>query len=351
MHSIRDSRNSTGGGRFVEYSDGGVLEVQSLITRLYTDRGTVRAVEAVDVSIREGTTVGVVGESGSGKSMLALSIMRLVPSPPGRIEGGSVLYRGRDLLKLSGSEMRRVRGQEIAMIFQDPSSFLNPVLAVGKQMGEALHLRGESNVKARTMEALDLVQLPRASEVWRRYPHELSGGMRQRVMIAMAIMLRPKLLIADEPTTALDVTVQLQILDLLRQIQDEYKMALLLITHDLGVVADMCDRVYVMYAGQVVEVADALTLFDMPKHPYSHGLLESIVSIESTRARLPTIQGAVPDLTQLSAGCSFAPRCQYADRRCVEEAPPNVRLSESHSVRCWLLSEAISSNGDGRDGS
>ncbi|MCL6517552.1 ABC transporter ATP-binding protein [Alicyclobacillus sp.] len=318
-----------------------LLSVQGLRTHFFTDEGVVRSVDGVDLEVNAGETLGIVGESGCGKSVTSLSIMRLVPSPPGRIVAGSIRFEGRDLLQLREAEMRRIRGNEIAMIFQEPMTSLNPVFHIGDQIAEVLRLHmgmGKRQAWSRAVELLREVGIPRPERIVNDYPHQLSGGMRQRVMIAMAMACRPKLLIADEPTTALDVTIQAQILDLMREIRREAGTSILMITHDLGVVAEMCDRVVVMYAGKVVEEADVRTLFHRPQHPYTQGLLASMPRLNERRARLTAIPGNVPTPLEMPKGCKFAPRCPFAMDIC-HEAEPDLLTVEGdapHRVRCWL---------------
>ena len=320
-----------------------LLEVRDLTTYFFTGAGIVRAVDGVSFALAPGEAVGLVGESGCGKSVTALSIMGLVPSPPGRTLAGQVLFDGRDLLGLPESELRRVRGGEIAMVFQDPMTSLNPVLPIGLQLVESLEFhRGASRrvARRRAIELLDLVGIPAPARRIDDYPHQFSGGMRQRVMIAMAISCQPRLLIADEPTTALDVTIQAQILDLLRRLRRELGMALILITHDLGVVAGICDRVNVMYAGFVVEQAPTRHLFARPRHPYTLGLLNSVPRIDRPLgARLIPIEGMPPDLIAEPAGCPFAPRCTFRIERCTAEAPALARVLDGqadHRAACWV---------------
>jgi oligopeptide/dipeptide ABC transporter ATP-binding protein len=335
-----------------------LLSVQGLRTHFFTDEGVVRSVDGVDLEVRDGETLGIVGESGCGKSVTSLSIMRLVPSPPGRIVAGEIRFQGRDLLKLSDAEMRKIRGNEIAMIFQEPMTSLNPVFRIGDQIGEVLrlHLRlSKKQARARAAELLREVGIPRPEQIVHDYPHQLSGGMRQRVMIAMAMACRPKLLIADEPTTALDVTIQAQILDLMRAIKQEAGTSIVMITHDLGVVAEMCDRVVVMYAGKVVEEADVHTLFKRPQHPYTQGLLASMPRLNERRKRLVAIPGNVPTPFEMPKGCKFAPRCPHATAVCHESEPELLPIADDrpHTVRCWLHSEhqeALAGAVDGRMG-
>jgi len=321
-----------------------VLEIDNLQTHFFTAVGTVRAVDGVSYALKAGETLGVVGESGCGKSVSALSILRLVANPPGRIVGGAVRFEGRNLLELSESEMEKVRGNEVSMIFQEPMTSLNPLYTVGGQIAEAVALhQGLSRKEAwnRAVEMLRRVYIPEPEKRAHAYPHQLSGGMRQRVMIAMALSCNPKVLIADEPTTALDVTIQAQILDLMRELQETFGTAIVLITHDMGVVAENADRVVVMYAGRKVEEAPASVLFDTPGHPYTVGLLGSIPHLDQVarsgarRTRLNEIKGMVPSLFNLPQGCSFAPRCGLATERCRAEAPPLEQHRPGHFIACW----------------
>jgi peptide/nickel transport system ATP-binding protein len=317
-----------------------LLEIRDLVTEFRTEHGKVRAVDGVSFEIPPRSTLGVVGESGCGKSVTALSVMRLIASPPGQIAGGTIRYGGKDLLALPEAEMRRIRGNRIAMIFQEPMTSLNPVFTVGDQVGEAVrlhHKKSRAEARAVALEMFKLVGIPSSEERIDNYPHQMSGGMRQRVMIAMALACKPDLLIADEPTTALDVTIQAQILDLLRSLQQEIGMSILLITHDLGVVAETCDEVVVMYAGRIVERAVTTTLFARPRHHYTAGLLRSVPSYGdghvSDHARLQEIAGMVPSLWDLPAGCKFADRCPAVQQRCRDEEPALVELGASR-VRC-----------------
>jgi oligopeptide/dipeptide ABC transporter ATP-binding protein len=319
-----------------------LLDVRGLRTSFYTRAGVIRAVTGVDFSVSRNEVVGLVGESGCGKSVTSLSILRLIGAP-GRIEGGEVHFDGRDLLTLTDDEMRRIRGDRIAMIFQQPQSSLNPVMRVGRQISEALEIHRELDHKAsrrRSLELMDMVGIPDAGRRYDAYPHEMSGGMAQRVMIAIALACEPELLIADEPTTALDVTIQAQILDLMRTLQSETGTAIILITHDLGVVAEMCDRAAVMYAGEIVEQADVRTLFSDPKHPYTRGLIGAVPVPGEIRDELATIPGSVPNLIELPEGCRFAPRCSARVEHgnvLAERAHPELReASPDHLVRCWL---------------
>ncbi len=319
---------------------GRLLEVRDLRTQFRTQDGVVNAVNGVSFTLDEGESLGIVGESGCGKSVSSLSIMRLIPQPPGKIVGGEVIFQGRDLLKISEDEMRRVRGKEIAMIFQDPMTSLNPVLTISRQLTEALelHLGMDGRAaKKRAIELLDMVGIPSARSRIDDYPHQFSGGMRQRVMIAMAISCNPKLLIADEPTTALDVTIQAQILDLIKNLRKELGMAVILITHDLGVVAGVCDKINVMYAGYVVESASAGELFKDPRHPYTLGLLRSIPKInENRKEKLIPIEGLPPDLIDMPPGCPFAPRCPYKVDQSLEANPPLEPVKRGHYIACWV---------------
>lgn len=317
-----------------------LLSVRDLRTQFFTADGVVKAVDGVSFDVYPGQTLGIVGESGCGKSVTAMSIMRLVSSPPGRIVGGEVIFEGRDLLTLPDSEMRKVRGKQIAMIFQDPMTSLNPVLSVARQLTESLQLHlnmDGSQSKRRAIELLDLVGIPSAKARVDDYPHQFSGGMRQRVMIAMALSCNPRLLIADEPTTALDVTIQAQILDLIRNLAKDFNTATILITHDLGVVAGMCDDVMVMYAGRVAERANALSVFGDPSHPYTMGLLRSVPRLDQTeRERLLPIEGLPPDLIELPDNCPFHPRCGFATEKCRSTRPTlHAPASDGHEVACW----------------
>ncbi len=320
-----------------------LLEVKGLKTYFFTDEGVVRAVDGVDMVIHKGETLGVVGESGCGKSVTALSVMRLIPQPPGRIVEGKILYNGRNLLDLKPSEIRKIRGKEISMIFQEPMTSLNPVFTCGEQIAEAIRLHeglGRRDAMDKTVEMLKLVHIPNAERRVKEYPHQLSGGMRQRVMIAMALSCNPKLLIADEPTTALDVTIQAQILELLNELKDKFHMAIMLITHDMGVIAETAQRVVVMYAAQVVEEAAVGELFKEPLHPYTQGLLRSIPRIDlaaTQKQKLEQIPGTVPTLRgDIKPACRFAPRCQFAMPKCHEHSPQLKELRPGHKVACLL---------------
>jgi oligopeptide/dipeptide ABC transporter ATP-binding protein len=321
-----------------------VLEIEDLRTHFFTADGVVRAVDGVSYAVRSGETLGVVGESGCGKSVTALSILRLVADPPGRIVGGAIRFAGTNLLDLTERDMEDVRGNDISMIFQEPMTSLNPLLTAGRQIAEAIALhRGVSRREAMdaAIEMLRRVHIPEPAQRAHAYPHQLSGGMRQRVMIAMAVSCNPKLLIADEPTTALDVTIQAQILDLMRELQETLGTAIILITHDMGVVAETADRVVVMYAGRIVEEAGAKDLFEAPGHPYTKGLLGSIPNVEvaahirGRRPRLSEIKGMVPSLANLPQGCSFAPRCGFATDQCRASYPPLLQYRPGHWIACW----------------
>ncbi len=319
-----------------------LLAVEGLRTEFSTKAGLAAAVDGLSFVVHERETLAIVGESGSGKSVTALSILGLIPGPAGRIAAGAVRFGGRDLLALDRRALQDVRGGDIAMIFQDPMTSLNPVLTIGRQLTEAIirhQPMNKASALARAVDMLERVQIPEPARQIRRYPHQLSGGMRQRVMIAMALSCRPKVLIADEPTTALDVTVQAQILDLMKILQDEFGTAIILITHDMGVVAEMADRVIVMYAGRKVEEGNTAALFDHPRHPYTRGLLEARPRMSATptevRGRLLEIPGIVPRLTLLPVGCRFAPRCSLAVERCVEQYPPLEEKAPGQLAACW----------------
>ncbi len=319
-----------------------LLEIENLSVHFHIPEGVARAVDGVSVNLAPGETIGLVGESGCGKSVTSLSILGLIPSPPGKIESGKILFNGQNLLDLGSEDLRKIRGRDISMIFQEPMTSLNPVLPIGRQVAEPLMIhQGLSRTEAleKAADWLDHVKIPAASKRLNDYPHQLSGGMRQRVMIAMAMVCGPRLLIADEPTTALDVTIQAQILSLMTRLKEELEMSLLLITHDLGVVAQMASRVVVMYAGQVVEEAKIADVFDRPFHPYTQGLLKSIPRTVGTGepiARLNEISGTVPPLTQVIVGCKFADRCPHRFGLCRENQPDLFRIGEHHRSRCWL---------------
>ncbi len=316
-----------------------ILEIENLQTQFFTSAGTVRAVDGITYSVNHGETVAIVGESGCGKSVSALSILRLIPDPPGRVVGGHIRFMGLDILALSDAEIRKVRGRRIAMVFQEPMTSLNPVLTIGRQLTETLehHLgMGREASNARAVELLGMVGISDPQRRLAQYPHHLSGGMRQRVMIAMALSCEPELIIADEPTTALDVTIQAQILELMRDLSKRLGVALIIITHNLGVVARYADRVNVMYAGKIIEQGSALQIYHQPSHPYTLGLLNSVPRLDRPRqAKLDPIEGQPPDLTRLGAGCAFQPRCRFAVTRCAQEIPPLETVSEGHVSACW----------------
>ena len=317
-----------------------LLQVKDLRTHFFTDEGVVRAVDGISYDVQEGETMGLVGESGCGKSVSALSILRLIPSPPGKIVGGEVLFDGENLLKVDEEEIRHVRGNRIAMIFQEPMTSLNPVLTIGRQITEALelHLKMDRNASnRRAAELLEMVGIPEAHTRLNDYPHQFSGGMRQRVMIAMALSCNPRLLLADEPTTALDVTIQAQILEIMARLSREFGTAVVIITHNLGVVARYANRVNVMYAGKIVESSSARELYGNPRHPYTLGLLRSVPRLdEARRDKLVPIEGLPPDLANVPKGCSFYPRCSYHVERCLQEEPPLMLVDEKHYAACWV---------------
>jgi oligopeptide transport system ATP-binding protein len=320
-----------------------LLEVKDLETRFFTQEGIVKAVNGISYDLDEGETLGIVGESGCGKSVSVLSMMRLIPSPPGKITAGEVLFEERDLLKMDLEQMRHVRGNRIAMVFQDPMTSLNPVLTIGRQVSEALELHmgmDKGQALRRSIELLEMVGIPRAEDRIRDYPHQFSGGMRQRVMIAMALSCNPQILIADEPTTALDVTIQAQIVELVKRLRDEIGMAVIWITHDLGVVAGLVDKVNVMYAGYIVEMGPVKDIYHRPRHPYTIGLLGSLPRLdESMRTKLTSIEGLPPDLVAPPPGCPFAPRCDYVSDRCLTENPQLASVGLDHRVACWNVDQ------------
>jgi len=316
-----------------------LLSVRNLKTQFYSAGRTIYALDEVSFDIEEGTIFGLVGETGCGKSVTALSILRLIPYPPGKIVGGEIRFRGKDLINLPEDEVRSIRGKEISMIFQEPMTSLNPVFRIGDQMIEVimLHQRlGKRQALEKAVEMLERVHMPEARKVMKQFPHQLSGGMRQRAMIAMELSCRPFLLIADEPTTALDVTIQAQILRLIREMEREFRTSILLITHDLGVIAEMCDRVAVMYAGSIVEEASVENIFEDPKHPYTKGLWGAIPRIEEEKENLAVIPGIVPDLSQPPEGCKFHPRCPFRFDPCDRIVPPLLQASSGHLVACFL---------------
>ncbi|MFV8828101.1 ABC transporter ATP-binding protein [Alkalihalobacterium sp. APHAB7] len=319
-----------------------VLELDRLQTHFFTDAGEIPAVDDVSIKIHKGEVVGIVGESGCGKSVTSLSVMKLVPNPPGKIVGGKILFKDEDLVKATHRRMRKIRGNEIAMIFQEPMTSLNPLFTIGDQLMEAIRNHNKLSKKKAREKAIDMLKvvgIPRADEIVDEYPHQLSGGMRQRVMIAMAMSCDPEVLIADEPTTALDVTIQAQILDLMRKLNKEHGTAIMMITHDLGVVAEICDRVVVMYSGKVVEEGDVRTILKQPQHPYTKGLIRSLPKIHQKEERLYSIPGTVPKPGSVKRGCRFAPRCESSFSRCYEEDPELLSLREGHQCRCFLYEE------------
>ena len=320
-----------------------LLDIRGLRTQFFTDDGLARAVDGVSYSLEKGETVGVVGESGCGKSVTALSVLRLIPDPPGKIVDGEIIFEGTNLLELSSADMRRIRGNDISMIFQEPMTSLNPVFTIGNQITEAVRLHQGLNKRdalAKAVEALKLVGIPVPERRVHEYPHQLSGGMRQRAMIAMALSCNPKVLIADEPTTALDATLEAQILDLMRTLQDELGTAIIMITHDLGVIAEMARKVVVMYAGKVVEQAPVERIFASPNHPYTQGLLQSLPRVDKdasgAKQRLQEIPGIVPSLLNLPTGCKFASRCPSVMPQCTEQEPPLEQVAADHYSACWL---------------
>ncbi len=318
-----------------------LLEVKDLRTQFHTREGLVYAVNGITYDLAEGETLGIVGESGCGKSVSVLSLLRLIPEPPGKIAGGQAIFQDKDLLKMPPEEIRHVRGAQIAMVFQDPMTSLNPVLTIGRQLTEALELHlgmNKQQSRQRAAELLSMVGIPQAADRLNDYPHQFSGGMRQRVMIAMALSCTPQVLIADEPTTALDVTIQAQIVDLVKRLRDELGMAIIWITHDLGIVAGLAKRVIVMYAGFIIEEAPVKELYANPRHPYTLGLLGSLPRVDETaHRRLVSIEGLPPDLIGLPQGCPFAPRCVFAIERCWKENPPLVSAGPNHWAACWVL--------------
>ena len=320
-----------------------LLDVRNLKVHFYTDEGTVPAVDGVSFQVNAGETLGIVGESGCGKSQTSLAIMGLIPMPPGKVVGGEIFFKDNDLLKKSEKEMRQIRGNEVSMIFQEPMTSLNPVFTIGDQIMEAIILHqkvSEKEARTKAAEMLRLVGISSPEKRLDEYPHQLSGGMRQRVMIAMALSCNPSLLIADEPTTALDVTIQAQILDLMRSLQQEIGMGIMLITHDMGVIAEMAENVVVMYAGKVVEQAAVKEIFANPLHPYTNGLLGSIPKLHQETERLEAISGVVPNPYQMPTGCRFNPRCQYAQEICRQQEPHLVEYADNHFAACWKLATA-----------
>ncbi|OZT12744.1 peptide ABC transporter ATP-binding protein [Priestia aryabhattai] len=321
-----------------------ILEIKNLHTHFFSKKGITKAVDGIDLTLHEGETLGIVGESGCGKSMTSLSILRLVPTPPGKIVEGSIKLKGKDILTMSEEELRHVRGNQISMIFQEPMTSLNPVIPVGEQIAESLRLHqrlGRKEAWKKAIEMLELVGIPSPIERAKQEPFQLSGGMRQRVMIAMALSCSPEILIADEPTTALDVTIQAQILELMKKLQKDLKMGIIFITHDLGVVAELCDKVAVMYAGKVVEYCNTEQLFSNPKHPYTKGLIASLPKLEEEQVELETMPGTVPSPYNLPKGCSFAPRCYFATQECQNQKPPLYTLEDNSQIRCFLFQDSV----------
>ncbi|CAM5784681.1 MULTISPECIES: ABC transporter ATP-binding protein [Brevibacillus] len=318
-----------------------ILQVEDLHISFRGEDGDLNPVSGIDFRVHAGETLGIVGESGCGKSVTSLAIMGLLPKGIGRVSGGRILFQDKSIADMSQTDLQKLRGNEIAMIFQEPMTSLNPVYTIGEQLGEQIRLHlglGKREARERAIEMLRMVGIPRAEEIVKEYPHQLSGGMRQRVMIAMAMSCDPKLLIADEPTTALDVTIQAQILDLMRELKEKRGTSIIFITHDLGVVAEMCDRVVVMYAGQVIEEAAVRELFQNPQHPYTKGLIASIPSLHQQQRRLNSIRGTVPHPSAMPGGCRFAPRCDYVRDEC-SRIPPLLGVGEGHKCRCWLVKE------------
>lgn len=320
-----------------------LLQVKDLNTYFYTDDGVVKAVDGIDFSIKKGETLGMVGESGCGKSVSALSILRLIQEPPGKIVSGEIWFKGEELLKKTPEGMRKIRGNDVSMIFQEPMTSLNPVYTIGEQISETIILHQKLNKEKalkKTVEMLKLVSIPSPERRVHEYPHELSGGQRQRVMIAMALSCNPDLLIADEPTTALDVTIQAQILELMKKLKDEIGMSVLMITHDLGVIAEVSDNVVVVYAGKAVEYADVVTIFKHSRHPYTMALQNSIPRLtDKPGKKLEVIQGGIPDPLALPSGCKFHPRCKFAIDLCKKEEPELERIEDNHIVRCWMYNK------------
>ncbi len=320
-------------------SDGSpLLSVADLTTCFYTDAGIATAVDRVNFTVRHGDTLGIVGESGCGKSVTALTIMRLIPEPPGKVQSGEIVFGNRDLLRMSEKEMRRIRGKHISMIFQDPMTSLNPVFRIGDQISEVIRLHQDLSKKASLHQAVELLKkvgIPSPERRVSEYPHQLSGGMRQRAMIAMAISCRPNLMIADEPTTALDVTIQAQILDVIQDLKETIGTSIILITHDLGVIAETARTVIVMYAGKIMEYAPVEDLFERPCHPYTIGLMRSVPSLDKETERLPVIPGLVPSLIEIPEGCAFGNRCDHVTRQCLDEEPPLFDVTAKTTCRCW----------------
>ena len=321
-----------------------LLKVSDLTTHFFMTDGIVHAVDGIDLSIDKNKSVGLVGESGSGKSVTALSILRLVPLP-GKTLSGSILFKGKDLLKINEDEMRKIRGSNIAMVFQDPFTFLNPIMKVKNQIAEMLithktrmNITGKKDVEEHVMSLLNQMRIPSAEAVKEYYPHQLSGGMRQRVVLAIALACNPDMIILDEPTTALDVTTQIQILELLKQLKREKNVTIMLITHNLGIVAELCDKVYIMYAGQIQESGNVYDIFDDPKHPYTSGLIDNVLSIDEYRPVMSYIEGNIPNMMNPPSGCRFHPRCSYTKEICKEKRPGDLQVGDDHFTNCWLHS-------------
>jgi len=315
-----------------------LLEIKDLVIEFHTDDSIVHAVNGVNLVLKEGETLGLVGETGAGKTTIARSILGILPKPQGKVVSGEIIYDGTDILKLPEKEMKKLRGNKIAMIFQDPMTALNPIERVGDQIAEAVKLHNKiskADAIRRAVDMLEMVGIP--GERYVEFPHQFSGGMKQRVVIAMALACNPKLLLADEPTTALDVTIQAQVLEMMRDLKNKLGTSVILITHDLGVVASICDSVAVVYAGEIVEYGTAEHIFDNPKHPYTNGLFDSLPKLTSNEARLKPIPGLMPDPTNLSKGCKFSDRCRYATDKCKSEAPPTLEVESGHMVRCFLV--------------
>ena len=316
-----------------------IMDVRDLRTYFFTSKGTVKAVDGVSFKVGEKEAVGIVGESGCGKSTVAFSIMRLIPSPPGRIVAGEVLLKDRDLLRLTDDKMRQISGKEVSMIFQDPMTFLNPLMKVGRQIVEVISLHQGLDLQAskkKAIELLKLVKMPLPEVVYESYPHQISGGMKQRSLIAMSLAGNPALLIADEPTTALDTTIQVQILNLIDELKSSLGMSLLLVSHDLGIVAEICDRVNVMYAAKIVEHGNIVEVYENPLHPYTRGLIDSVLTLETKMEKVPTIEGVVPSLVSPPPGCRFHPRCKHAMQKCKTKEPMFFQHGSDHAVACWL---------------
>lgn len=329
----------------MENTNNNILEIKNLHTYFYTDSGVIKSVDGVDIELREGTTLGIVGESGSGKSVTALSVMGLLMGTTGKVAEGEILFEGRDLTKLDDEERRKMRGEKISMIFQEPMTSLNPVMKIGDQITECILMHNNISKQEawdKAVEMLKLTGVPRVERMMKEYPFQLSGGQRQRVMIAMALVCKPKILIADEPTTALDVTIQAQILDLMENLKQKTGTSILFITHDLGVVAEVCDDVVVMYSGRVVEKGDVRSIFASPSHPYTKGLLASIPKLGECAEELESIPGNVPNPKYMPQGCKFAPRCSCAFDKCREEEPGFYDVGEGHMSRCWLCEKKLS---------